>query len=101
MMFELYLMHGREAVDEELSDWGDNGHRLQDVIGLHQTYGTPSRVIFANAEAAAVAEKLTGWKRWDDDTLAMTWADDMVVALDEDGKKMFYGDWGLFLKAQS
>jgi hypothetical protein len=91
-MFELYLLHGRDDVNEALEDWGFDGPRLQGVIGTHQTYGDRLNVFFANRDAFNAAKALTDWETCDENALTMAWRDDCVMA-----KGKFYGDWGLML----
>jgi hypothetical protein len=91
---ELYLSHGRKTPDEQLSDWGDNGPRLQGCIGLHQTYGHEANVYFTDNAAMLAAKALTGWEEWDDNALTMRWHEDMVHT-QCNGVSMYYGDWGI------
>lgn len=92
---ELYLKHGRPTADHDMSDWGTEGPRLQDVKGIHQTYGTAANVFFDTATAMAEAHRLTGWPQWDDKALTMVWEEDCVVVVGPDGAKVLHGDWGL------
>lgn len=92
--FDLYLHHGRKTPDEELEDWGPEGPRLKDVIGIHQTYGNAANVFFKDAPAKQAAQQLTGWEEWEPNALTMRWQDDMV-AVKTDTSTMYFGDWGI------
>ncbi|RZN30502.1 hypothetical protein [Bradyrhizobium sp. Leo121] len=92
--FDLYLHHGRKSVDEDMNDWGSRGPVLKEVIGIHQTYGSPINVYFANRAAMLAAQQLTGWDIWDDRSLTMRWKDDLVEVI-SNGEAVFFGDWGL------
>lgn len=94
MPFELYLLHGRNAPDEKLEDWGFDGHRLQGVTGIHQTYGNPVNVFFVDREAMLNAKARTGWEEWDENALTMKWREDLVYTI-EGAVESYYGDWGL------
>lgn len=93
-MLDLYMSHGRRDPAEEMPDWGFDGPRLSNVIGIHETYRTTLRVIFADAESAKQAQRATGWDSWDTCELEAQIASDML-ACDHRGDRAYFGDWGL------
>jgi hypothetical protein len=99
-MFNLYLKHGRITADESLQDWGPDGPTLENVKGIHQTYGNAANVFFKDRASMLAAQTKTRWSEWDDNALTMNWESDCVVVVGEDGIKMLYGDWGLILSAE-
>jgi hypothetical protein len=94
-MFELYLKHGRESVEQDMEDWGFDGPRLTGVIGLHQTYDTNVRIVFENRAAMLRAKEATGWLEWDDNSLELARCEDLVMTYVP--HKRYFGDWGLWL----
>lgn len=95
--FELYLTHGRHDSAQDMDDWGFDGPRLQNVVGLHQTYSDDIKVVFKDRDSMLAAQRLTDWEEYDDRQLAMPRYDDMVLVRYE-GKQVFFGDWGLWHK---
>lgn len=95
-MFELYLKHGRHAPDEHLDDWGFDGPRLQNVIGLHQTYFDHIRVVFSDPTTKRIAQDITQWEECDNNTLELRRYEDMIEITNIDGTKHYFGDWGLW-----
>lgn len=97
-MFELYLSHGRNDPAENLDDWGFEGPRLSGVVGIHETYRSTLRVIFASPAAADEAANATGWEKWDANELAMPFEDDLVRCGEGGaGALVYFGDWGLII----
>lgn len=93
---KLYLQHGRATLDEALDDWGPEGPTLEGVKGIHQTYGTSVKVYFETPEAHGDAWKKTKWRIWEDNiSLEMEWEQDLVAITMPDGKRMYFGDWGI------
>lgn len=93
-MLDLYLQHGRRSPEDNLEDWGFDGPRLPNVVGIHETYRCTLRILFADAESAKHAQRATGWQLWDDCELEATIADDML-SCDYRGSRAYFGDWGL------
>jgi hypothetical protein len=103
-MQELYLLHGRTRLDENLDDWGFDGPRLQGVEGIHGTYGNIN-IHFATEEDLIAAQQLTGWEKFGDNALTLRMAEDCVEVRGFDGHDndkspltgatVYFGDWGL------
>ncbi len=95
----LMLIHGRFDPDEDMSDWGFNGPDIKDVTAVHSTYQSTFTVWFRDRDAADRAHLMTGWPKWDDMALEMSFHDDMLKTTSyiNDGPTAFYGDWELQL----
>ncbi|MBD2745903.1 hypothetical protein IC232_04240 [Microvirga sp. BT688] len=103
-MQELYLLHGRTRLEEDMEDWGFNGPRLQGVDGIHVTYGNIN-VHFAGDAYLLAAQQLTGWDRFGDTALTVRMAEDCVEVRGFNGHDndntpltdatVYFGDWGL------
>ncbi len=92
--FDLYIHHGRKSPDEELDNWGENGPRLRNCIGIHCTY-LRTYAYFATQLDRDLAALRTGWETWEETSLVMKYHDDLLVARFEDGTIGYFGDWGL------
>jgi hypothetical protein len=105
-MHELYLLHSRTRLDEDLEDWGFQGPRLQEVDGIHVTYGNIN-IHFASEAAMLAAQQLTGWDRFGDTALSLCMAEDCVDVRGFSGHDnhknpltgatVYFGDWGLMV----
>lgn len=99
---KLALLHGRHDPTEEMQEIGFVGPVLEDVLYLHATYQATFDVGFLNEAAAQHAAELTGWHKWDGDSVVtMEFFEDMALVTDKSGKKTYYGDWELMLWAPS
>ncbi len=98
--FDLYIQHGRKHPTEELDDWGPNGPKLKNCIGIHSTYKN-MYAYFETPRDCEVAEQLTGWERWEANSLVMKYHDKLLVAKFENGDIGYFGDWGLIAPTEA
>jgi len=98
--FDLYIQHGRKFPNEDLDDWGPNGPKLKNCIGVHSTYKN-MYAYFATPRDREIAERQTGWEQWDQKSLIMKYCDDLLVAKFEDGSVGYFGDWGLIAPVET
>lgn len=91
---KLKLFHGRKDPNEEMNDWGEEGPTLEGVKYAHTTYHYRTVVCFNSIEAMQAAALKTGWKRVDENTLEITYDNDMIYA-----DYRWYGDWSFYEEA--
>jgi hypothetical protein len=89
---ELELTHGREDPDQKMDDWGFDGPVLANVHSIRQEYKLATTVRFATTEAAAHAQRITGWPAWDEAVLEVVYHEDMIVTNEPGQPPRYYGD---------
>lgn len=109
---EFYAHHGRtdqfgspellaaDGTPTPSGDWGFDGPRLHGVKGFHCTYGVSGHwnLWFHSDRAANEAHALTGWEKFDDAALTVTFSDDgtlLKLYNREFERYHYFGDWGI------